>query len=85
MSASTQPVVLTGAALVSAAAREWFSPDEVARLVGRAAYSVREWCRLGRIQARKRDCGRGRYLAWAIHVDQVRFYLDHGLRPIPKS
>lgn len=67
------------------ATRQWFSTDEMARLVGRAAYSVREWCRLGRIQARKRACGRGRHLSWEIHWEEVQRYLNHGLRPVPQS
>ena len=31
--------------------REWYSTDEFARLVGKAEFTVREWCRLGRVHA----------------------------------
>jgi hypothetical protein len=59
--------------------REWFSPEEVGRMIGRSAYTVRQWARLGRIAARKRSCGRGRSLAWEVHLSEIARYLDHGL------
>ena len=61
--------------------REWYSPEELAAMVGRAAYTVRKWCREGRLRARKRACGRGRHLAWEIHAGELWHYCEHGLRP----
>lgn len=59
----------------------WFSPVELARLIGRTSYTVRQWCRLGRLKARKRACGRGSHLAWEIPVEELQHYRNHGIRP----
>lgn len=63
--------------------KDWYSVAEVAAQLGRAAFTVREWARKGRISARKRACGRGRYLSWEISGEAVLFYLNHGLLPVP--
>ena len=36
------------------AVKEFYTPEEFARLVGREAFTCREYCRLGRIQALKK-------------------------------
>ena len=41
------------------AIKDYYSTAEVANRVGRSEYQVREWCRTGRIQAVKRNSGRG--------------------------
>jgi len=62
--------------------REWYSVEEFARIVGRAEFTCREWCRLGRILAEKKDSGRGAHASWAIsHAELLRFQKD-GLRPL---
>ena len=72
----------TLAALVARqAVKEWYSTDEVAILLGRAEFTVREWCRLGRVRAEKKGSGRGRYQSWVIsHAELERFRRD-GLLP----
>jgi hypothetical protein len=34
--------------------KEWYSTEEVAKMLGKAEFTVREWCRLGRIRASKK-------------------------------
>jgi hypothetical protein len=62
--------------------REWYSVEEFARIVGRAEFTVREWARLGRIHASKKDSGRGAYASWVMsHAELLRFQRE-GLLPI---
>ena len=39
--------------------KDWYTTEEFARLVGKADFTVREYCRLGRVNAAKRHSGRG--------------------------
>jgi Helix-turn-helix domain len=62
--------------------REFYSTEEFAQLVGKAEFTVREWCRLGRIHAEKRRNGRAAYLGWVIsHLEFLR-YQREGLLPV---
>ena len=62
--------------------RAWYATDEFARLVGKAEFTVREWCRLGRVHAEKKGSGRGKFPAWAIAHDELLRYQRDGLLPI---
>jgi hypothetical protein len=62
--------------------REFYSVEEFARIVGRAEFTCREWCRNGRINAEKKESGRGAYASWAIsHTELLRFQKE-GLLPV---
>jgi hypothetical protein len=65
-----------------AAVREWYSTDEFAQLVGKAEFTVREWCRHGRIHAEKRISGRGAFSAWVISHQELLRYQREGLLPL---
>jgi hypothetical protein len=62
--------------------RDYYSTQEFGDLVGRSEYTVREWCRLMRINAEKADSGRGDAKSWKIHVAELQRYRDHGLLPM---
>ena len=64
--------------------REWYTTEQVARLVGKAEFTVREWCRHGRLRAEKRASGRGAYPAWVISHPELLRYQREGLLPLPR-
>ena len=61
--------------------KEFYSTAEVASLLGKAEFTVREWCRHGRILAEKRACGRGRSKEWMISLDELKRLRSEGLLP----
>ena len=61
--------------------KEFYSTDEFARRVGKAEFTVREWCRLGRVRGTKRKSGRGGHTSWAISHDEILRYQRDGLLP----
>jgi hypothetical protein len=62
--------------------REWYTTQQVAQLLGKAEFTVREWCRLGRLKADKRISGRGAYPAWVIKHEELLRYQREGLLPM---
>ena len=64
------------------AVKDWYSTDEVAQLLGKAEFTAREWCRLGRVHAEKKGSGRGKYQSWVIsHAELLRIQRE-GLLPL---
>jgi hypothetical protein len=62
--------------------RDHYTVMQFAQRVERDPFTVREWCRHGRIRAAKKGSGRGRYQAWVIsHAELLRFEQE-GLFPI---
>jgi hypothetical protein len=59
--------------------KDWYTTAEVAQILGRAEFTVREWCRLGRVYASKRDCGRGRAKEWIISHEELTRLRNEGL------
>ncbi|MEM7559610.1 MAG: hypothetical protein AAF394_10845 [Planctomycetota bacterium] len=62
--------------------QEWYDTKSVGEILGRSAYSVREWCRLGRVNAEKRQCGRGSAKEWMISNDELQRIKAEGLLPL---
>lgn len=65
--------------LVERERREWYSVEQFSRIVGRSDFTVREWCRLGRIWAQKKLNGRGAHSSWAISHEELQRYQREGL------
>lgn len=61
--------------------KEYYSTKEVAELLGKAEFTVREWCRNGRIWAEKRPCGRGNSKEWMISYEELTRVRNEGLLP----
>ena len=61
--------------------KEWFTVAEAAQVLGKQPFTIREWCRLNRIEAKKRKCGRGRTSEWVISSVEIERYLNEGLLP----
>jgi hypothetical protein len=59
--------------------KDWYSTDEIASISGKAEYTVREWCRQGRIRAEKKGSGRGKYQSWVVSHDELLRYQRDGL------
>jgi hypothetical protein len=66
------------------AVREWYTTHEFARTVGKAEFTIREYCRLGRLRAEKRQSGRGAYPQWVLSHAELERYRRNGLLPIQR-
>lgn len=56
-------------------AKEWYTTSEVGQILDRAEYTVREWCREGKVSARKSPNGRG----WLISHKELQRLRNHGV------
>ena len=61
--------------------QDWYDTKTAAEILGKSAYSVREWCRLGRVHAEKRSCGRGTSKEWMISHEELMRIKSEGLLP----
>jgi hypothetical protein len=64
--------------------REWYTTLEFAQAVGKAEFTIRENCRLGRLRAEKRQSGRGAYPQWVLSQAELERYRRNGLLPIQR-
>lgn len=64
--------------------KDYYSPAEAATVLGKAEFTVREWCRLERVHAQKRRSGRGRSQEWVISHEELLRIQREGLLPVPK-
>ncbi len=59
-----------------------YSTADAARILGKAEFTIREWCRHGRVRATKRASGRGRSLEWMIPHEELQRIQSEGLLPL---
>ena len=76
---------LLAALVEQRAVKEWYSTAEVAGILGRAEFTVREWCRLGRVRAEKKKSGRGQASEWIISHAELTRIRNEGLLPEPRQ
>jgi hypothetical protein len=62
--------------------KEYYGVGEVAERFQKAEFTVRQWCRLGRINAEKRMTGRGRSTEWVIRHAELMRIEKEGLLPL---
>jgi hypothetical protein len=62
--------------------KEYYSTAEGAKILNRAEFTVREWCRQGRIHAEKQLAGRGRAKEWMISREEIERIQNEGLLPL---
>ncbi|MBX9583978.1 MAG: helix-turn-helix domain-containing protein [Gemmataceae bacterium] len=61
--------------------KEFYTTAEAAAILGRRPFTVREWCRHGRVNAVKADCGRGATEEWRISRAELDRIRNDGLLP----
>jgi hypothetical protein len=65
--------------------KDFYKTHEVTKAVGKAEFTVREWCRLDRVAASKRACGRGKFLEWIVSHEELTRLRNEGLLPARKG
>lgn len=64
--------------------KDSYTTVEIATILGKKPYTVREWCRLQRINASKAKCGRGCEEEWRVSHDELCRIQNEGLLPAPE-
>ena len=64
--------------------KDFYSTAEVGQILGKSDYTIREWCRHGRVCAEKRRCGRGTSQEWIISHKELTRIQNEGLLPLRK-
>lgn len=64
--------------------KDSYTTLEVAKILDKKPYTVREWCRLQRVNASKAMCGRGCEEEWRITHEELLRIQNEGLLPPPE-
>ncbi|PQO41797.1 hypothetical protein C5Y96_00030 [Blastopirellula marina] len=65
--------------------KEYYTISEVAQIVGRSEYTVREWARHHRILAEKSRVGCGNSTEWRVSHEELTRIQNEGPLPIRKQ
>ena len=65
--------------------KEFYEIEEFARMVEREPFTCREWARLGRIRAVKKNSGRGAHARWVVSHEELLRYRKEGLLPFNRT
>ncbi|WP_250847239.1 hypothetical protein [Aquisphaera insulae] len=65
--------------------QDWYGIDELARRLGKAPFTCREWARHGRIHAVKKQSGRGAHQGWSVSHAELERIRREGLLPISRA
>lgn len=61
--------------------KEKYTTAEVAQILGKRPFTVRQWCNEGRVHAEKAECGRGEDQEWRITHEELTRMRNEGLLP----
>jgi hypothetical protein len=61
--------------------KEKYTTGEVAEILGKRPFTVRQWCNNGRVHAEKAECGRGEDQEWRITHEELTRIRNEGLLP----
>lgn len=62
--------------------KSYYSTAEIAALLEKSEYTVREWCRQKRIRASKKAYSRGAHPEWLVSHEELVRIRDAGLLPL---
>jgi len=65
--------------------QDWYDTKTLAEILRKSQHRVREWCRLGRVHAEKRPCGRGTSKEWMISHEELMRIKSEGLLPLSED
>ena len=64
------------------AVKGWYTTEEASKILGKAEFTVRNYCRLGRIRGEKKTSGRGKFQSWVISHEEVMRIQREGILPL---
>ena len=62
--------------------KDWYTTEETAKILGKAEFTIRNYCRLGRIRGEKKTSGRGKFQSWVVSHDELLRIQREGILPL---